>query len=67
MLLLPASEEFVSEFPSPRHPSSPGYYSFGMYGLKTSTDSSAGLALRDTGNHKLHHSAQVEIPLEGDD
>jgi hypothetical protein len=67
MLLLPASEEFMSEFPSPRNPSSPGSYTLDLSGLRDPTDSGAtdGLVLRTTGKHKLLHNSQVEILLVG--
>ena len=67
MLPLPATEELMSEFPSPRHPSSPGSYTLDLSGLGDPTDSSAtaGLALRSNGNHKILHNSQFEIRLEG--
>jgi hypothetical protein len=67
MLLLPASEKFMSEFPSPKHPSSPGSYTLDLSGLGDHNGSSAtaGLPLRNAGIHKLLHTSQVQLPLEG--
>jgi hypothetical protein len=67
MLLLPASEGLVMEFPSPRHLSSSGSYPLDLSNLGVPTDSNAitSLALRVTGTHKPLHHGNVEIPLEG--
>jgi len=58
MTLLPASEEFLSKFPSSRHLSSSGSYPLDLSGVGDPAGSNAttGLALRVTGTHKpLHH------------
>jgi hypothetical protein len=67
MLLLPASEKFMSQFPSPGQPSSPGSYTLDLYGLGEHTGISAiaGLAVRNTGIHKIIHNSQVDIRVEG--
>ena len=58
LTLLPASEEFLLEFPSSTYLSSPGSYPLDLYGLgdPAGCNATAGLALRVTGTHKpLHH------------
>ena len=67
--LLPASEECVPEFPSPKHLSSTGSYPLDLSGLGNSTgsDTTVGLALRFTETHKPFHHDRVKIPLKGDD
>jgi hypothetical protein len=67
MSLLPASVEFVSEFPSPRHLSSSGSYPLDLSSLGDPTGSNAttSLALWVTGTHKPLQQGKVEIPLEG--
>jgi hypothetical protein len=58
MKLLPASEKFLSKFPSSRYLSSSGSYTLDLSGLGdlAGSNATAGLALRATGNHKpLHH------------
>jgi hypothetical protein len=67
MSLLPVSEEFVSEFPSPRHLSSCGSYPINLYsfGDPTGSNDTASLGLRVTGTHKPLHHGKVEVPLEG--
>jgi hypothetical protein len=57
--LLPASEESLSHFPSPRHHSSSGCNLLDLSVLEDPTGriATAGLALRVTGTHKsFHHS-----------
>jgi hypothetical protein len=65
MLLQPASEEFVSEFHSPRHHSSSGSYHFELSGLGDPTGSNAtgGLAPGGAGTHKPLHHGKVEVPF----
>jgi hypothetical protein len=67
MLLLPASGEFLLDFPSSRHLSSSGFYPFDLSGLGDPTGSSAtaGSALRVTGTHKPLYHGKVEIPIKG--
>jgi hypothetical protein len=62
MLLLPASEEFVWEFPS-RHLSSSGSFPLDLSGLgdPTGGNTTTGLVLRVTGTHWPLHG-KVEIP-----
>jgi hypothetical protein len=62
MLLLPASEEFVSEFPSPRHLSLSGSYPLDLSGLgdPTGSNATADIALRITETHKA-------LPQQGGD
>jgi hypothetical protein len=64
--LLPASEKFVLEFPSPRHLSSSGFLPLDLPGLGYLTENSAtaGLTLRGTGIQKPLHHGKVETPLE---
>ena len=61
---IPASEEFLSEFLSPRHLSSSGSYPLDLCGLGDSTCSNDtnNLFLRITGNRTLPHHGKVEIP-----
>jgi hypothetical protein len=67
MSLLPASGEFLSDFPSPRHLSSSGSYPLDLSGLgdPTCSNATAGLALRVTGTHKPLYHGKVEIPIKG--
>jgi hypothetical protein len=74
MTLLPASEEFLSKFPSSRYLSSSGSNPLGLSGVgdPAGSNATAGLALRVTGNHKpLHHDnrrdyrAKMLGPLQG--
>jgi hypothetical protein len=67
MSLLPASGEFLLDFPSPRHLSSSGSYPLDLSGLGDPGDSNAtaGLALRVTGTHKPLYHSKVEIPIKG--
>jgi hypothetical protein len=60
-------EEFVYEFPSPRHLSSSGSYPRDLCGLgdPTGSNTTTSLAVRVTGTHKPLHHSKVEIPLEG--
>ena len=58
MSLLPASEEFLSEFPSPRHLSLSRSYPFDLSSLgdRKGSNATVGVALRATGTHKpLRH------------
>jgi hypothetical protein len=58
MTLLPASEEFLSKFPSSTYLSSSGSYPLDLFGLgdPAGSNASAGLAPRVTGTHEpLHH------------
>ena len=58
MTLLPASDEFLSKFPSSRYLSSSGSYPLDPSGLgdPAGSNATAGLALKVTGTHKpLHH------------
>jgi hypothetical protein len=67
MSLLPASREFLSDFPSPRHLSSSGFYPLDLSGLgdPSGSKATAGLALRVTGTHKPLYHGKVEIPIKG--
>jgi hypothetical protein len=67
MWLLPASEIFLLDFPSPRHLSSSGSYSLNLSGLgdPTGSNATADLALRVTGTHKPLYHGRVEIPTKG--
>jgi hypothetical protein len=64
MSLLPASGEFLLDFPSPRHLSSSGSYPLDLSGLgdPTGNNAAAGLALRVAGTHKPLYHGKVEIP-----
>jgi hypothetical protein len=66
MTLLPASEEFLSKFPSSRYLSSSGSYPLDLSGVGDPADSNAtaDLALRVTGTHKPLHHDKVEIPSD---
>jgi hypothetical protein len=66
MSLLPASGEFLSDFPSPRHLSSSGSYPLDLSNLgdPTGINATAGLALRVTGTHKPLYHGKVEIPTK---
>jgi hypothetical protein len=66
MSLLPAAGEFLLDFPSPRHLSSPGSYPLDLSGLGDPTGSNAttSLALRVTGTHKPLYHGKVEIPTK---
>jgi hypothetical protein len=63
MTLLPASEEFLSKFPSSRYLSSSGFYPLDLSGLgdPAGSNANADLALRVTGTHKPLHRDKVEI------
>jgi hypothetical protein len=67
MTLLPASEEFLSMFPSSRYLSSSGSYPLDLFGVGDPAGSNAttDLALRVTGTHKPLHHDKVEIPSKG--
>jgi hypothetical protein len=67
MSLLPASGEFLLDFPSRRHLSFFGFYPLDLSGLgdPTGSNATAGLALRITGTHKLLYHGKVEIPIKG--
>ena len=64
MTLLPASEEFLSKFPSSRYLSSSDSYPLDLSGVGDPAGSKAtsGLALRVTGTLKPLHHNKVEIP-----
>jgi hypothetical protein len=64
MTLLPASEEFLSKFPSSRYLSSCGSYPLDLSGVgdPASSNATADLALRVTGTHKPLHHDKLEIP-----
>jgi hypothetical protein len=67
MTLLPASDEFLSKFPSSRYLSSSGSYPLDLSGVRDSAGSNAtaDLALRVTGTYKPLHHEKVEIPSGG--
>jgi len=67
MTLLPATEEFLSKFPSSRYLSSSGSYPLDLSGLgdPAGSNATAGLAVRVTGTHKPLHHDKVEIPSGG--
>jgi hypothetical protein len=67
MSLLPASGEFLLDFPSPRHLSSSGSYPLDLSGLgdPTGSNASADLAPRVTGTHKPLYHGKVEIAIKG--
>jgi hypothetical protein len=67
MTLLPASEEFLSKFPSSRYLSLSGSYPLYLSGVgdPAGSNATAGLAFRVTGTHKPLHHDKVEIPLGG--
>jgi hypothetical protein len=67
MSLLPASGEFLLDFPSPRHISSSGSHPLDLLGLgdPTGSNATAGLAHRVTGTHKPLYHGKVEIPTKG--
>jgi hypothetical protein len=67
MSLLPASGEFLLDFPSPRHLSSSGSYLVDLSGLgdPTGSNATAGLALTVTGTHKPLYHGKEEIPIKG--
>jgi hypothetical protein len=67
MSLLPASEEFLLDFPSPRHHSSSGSYPLDLsgFGDPTGSNATAGLALRVTETHKPLYHGKVETPTKG--
>ena len=67
MLLLLASEEFVSEFPSPRHFSLSVSYFLDLSDLgdPTGSTTTAGITLRVTGTHNPLHHNKLQIPMEG--
>jgi hypothetical protein len=62
--LIPASEEFLSKFPSSRYLYSSGFYPFDLFGVRdpAGSNATADLALRVTGTHKPLHHDKVEIP-----
>jgi len=64
MMLLPASEEILSKFPSARYLSSSGSYPLDLSGMgdPARSNATASLALRVTGTHKPLHHDKVEIP-----
>jgi hypothetical protein len=66
MTLLPASEEFLSKFPS-RYLSSPGSYPLDLSGVGDPAGSNvtADLALRVTGTKKPHPTRQVADTFGG--
>ena len=66
MMLLPASKEFLSKFPSSRYLSSSGSYPLDLSSVRDpdGRNSTASLALRVTGTHKPLHHEKVEIPSE---
>jgi hypothetical protein len=61
MTLLPASEEFLSKFPSSRYLSSSGSYLLDLSGVGDPAGSNvtADLAFRVTGTHKPLHRDKV--------
>jgi hypothetical protein len=67
MSLLPASREFLLDFPSPRHLSSSGSYPLDLSGLgdPTGSNATAGFALRLIGTHKPLYHSKVEILIKG--
>jgi hypothetical protein len=67
MMLLPASEEFLSKFPSSRYLSSSGFYPLALSGVgdPAGSNATADLALRVTGTHNPLHHDKVEIPSGG--
>jgi hypothetical protein len=67
MSLLPASGEFLLDFPSPRYLSSSGSYPLDLSGSRdrNGSNATAGLALRVTGTHKPLYHGKVEIPTKG--
>jgi hypothetical protein len=68
MRLLPASEEFLSKFPSSKYISSSGSYPLDLTGVgdPAGSNATAGLALRVTGTHKPLRHDKVEIPSGGE-
>jgi hypothetical protein len=62
--LLPASEEFLSKFPSSWYLSSSGSYPLDLSGVgdPDGSNATADLALRVTGTHKPLHHDKLEIP-----
>jgi hypothetical protein len=64
MTLLPASEVFLSKFPSSRYLFSSCSYPLDLSGVgdPASSNATAGLALRVTGTHKPLHHDKVDIP-----
>jgi hypothetical protein len=62
MTLLPASEKFLSKFPSSRYLSSSGSYPLDLSGMgdPAGSNATADLALRITGTHKPFHRDKVE-------
>jgi hypothetical protein len=67
MTLLPASEKFLSKFPSSRYLSSSGSYPLDLSGVgdPAGSNATACLALRVTGTHKPLHHDKVAIPSGG--
>jgi hypothetical protein len=68
MALLPASGEFLLDFPCPRHLSSSVSYPLDLSGLgdPSGSNATAGLALRVTGTHKPFYHGKVEIPIKAE-
>jgi hypothetical protein len=64
---LPASEEFLSKFPSSRYLSSFGFYPLDLSGVgdPAGSNATAGLVFRVTGTHKPLHHDKVEISSGG--
>jgi hypothetical protein len=67
MTLFPASEEFLSKFPSSRYLSSSGSYPLDLSGVgdPVGSNATAGLVLRVSETHKPLHHDKVEIPSGG--
>jgi hypothetical protein len=67
MSLLPASEEFVLEFPSSRHLSLSHPYppDLSSPADPTGSNTATGIAHRVTGIHNPLHDGKGEVPLEG--
>lgn len=68
MSLFLESEEFLLEFPSPRHLSSCDSYPFDLSGLgdpSSSSNATASLAVGVIGTHKPLHHSKGETPLGG--
>jgi hypothetical protein len=67
MTLLPASEEFLSKFPSSRYLSSSGSFPLDVSGVgdPAGNNATACLELRVSGIHKPLHHDKVEIPSGG--
>jgi hypothetical protein len=63
MLMLPASQGFVSEFPPPRHLALSGTCHFDFSGFRdpAGSNATAVLALSVTATHRLLYHDKVEI------